>query len=178
MRIRKGMQEFPWKVIEANKKTEARIDVMRHILIKYLMTKVSKFSVGSRVAVIDDDIRGKVTRIKGEQVYLVTKLDLNTGKEKELVALGEDQHQLSKYQDIDNPMLNEKVYQIDKKKKSIKRNPKEDIVFEVDLHINKLVKHAHKLDPYDIMIIQMDTAQRKLEYAIQNRIPKIVLSTV
>lgn len=139
------------------------------------MTKVSKFSVGSRVAVIDDDIRGKVTRIEGERVYLIDETGFEYWyKEKELVALGEDQHQLSKYQDIDNPMLNEKVYQIDKKKKSIKRNPKEDIVFEVDLHINKLVKHAHKLDPYDIMIIQMDTAQRKLEYAIQNRIPKIV----
>jgi len=139
------------------------------------MTKISRFSVGHKVAVIDDDIQGEVTRIETDRIYLVDQ----TGFEywyapKELVLIEKNQHELSKYQDINNPLLDQKIHLIDKKKRSVKRNPKDDVVLEVDLHIEKLFKDHKRLDPYDIMIIQMDTAQRKLEYAIKNRIPRLV----
>ena len=45
---------------------------------------------------------------------------------------------------------------------------------EVDLHINKLVKSTRGLDNYDMLNLQLDTAKRKVEFAIQKRISKIV----
>ena len=55
-----------------------------------------------------------------------------------------------------------------------KKSKKEDFVFEVDLHIEKLVKKFNHLTNFDILNIQMDTASGQLEFAIKNRIPKLV----
>ncbi|MGB0837103.1 MAG: DNA mismatch repair protein MutS [Flavobacteriaceae bacterium] len=139
------------------------------------MTKVSKFKVGDRVSVIDDQVEGKVSRIDQSRIYIIDQSGFEYWFEAhELVLLGEDQKKLSLYADINNPLLAQKINSVEGKKKSVKRVSKEIPAMEVDLHIEKLVRHTHKLDPYDIMIIQMDTAQRKLEYAINNRIPRIV----
>jgi len=45
---------------------------------------------------------------------------------------------------------------------------------EVDLHINKLTKSVKGLDNYDMLNLQLDTAKKKVEYAIYKRISKIV----
>ena len=37
-----------------------------------------------------------------------------------------------------------------------------------------MVKSTNRLDNYDILTIQLETAKRKLEYAIQKRISKII----
>ena len=42
------------------------------------------------------------------------------------------------------------------------------------MHIEKLVKYKSGLSNYDILTLQMDTAKRHIEFAIKNRIPKIV----
>ncbi len=55
-----------------------------------------------------------------------------------------------------------------------KKNRHEGPVPEFDLHIEKLVKSKHGLSNYDILTIQTDTAKRHIEFAIANRIPKIV----
>jgi len=45
---------------------------------------------------------------------------------------------------------------------------------EVDLHIEKLVKSYRHMSNYDILTLQVDTAERQLLFAISKRIPKIV----
>ena len=45
---------------------------------------------------------------------------------------------------------------------------------EVDLHINQLTKSVKGLDNYDMLNLQLDTAKRKVEFAIQKRVVKIV----
>ncbi|HKJ06987.1 MAG TPA: Smr/MutS family protein, partial [Flavobacteriaceae bacterium] len=46
---------------------------------------------------------------------------------------------------------------------------------EVDLHIEKLIKNTSKIDKIDALEIQLDTAKLKLDFAVRNRIPKVVL---
>lgn len=45
---------------------------------------------------------------------------------------------------------------------------------EFDLHIEKLVKNFKSMSNYDILTLQTETAKRHIEFAIKNRIPKIV----
>ena len=45
---------------------------------------------------------------------------------------------------------------------------------EVDLHINQLTKSLKGMDNYDMLNLQLDTAKRKVEFAIQKRVSKIV----
>lgn len=138
------------------------------------MTKVSKFKKGDRVAVLDADIRGVVTSIN-DMIKIVDDTGFSYDYEaNELVLIEHDQQELSKFADINNPMLMQKINGTEKRKKSEKIDRREGKVFEVDLHIEKLVKSHKGLDNYDIMLLQMDTAERKLQYAIKNRIPRIV----
>ncbi len=55
-----------------------------------------------------------------------------------------------------------------------KKSKKDEIVLEIDLHIEKLVKNFKHLSNFDILNIQVDTARHKVEFAIKNRIPKLV----
>src|SRR5690606_31609835 len=45
---------------------------------------------------------------------------------------------------------------------------------EVDLHIHQLVNTTKGMDNYDMLSLQLDTAKRQIDYAIQKRIQKIV----
>jgi dsDNA-specific endonuclease/ATPase MutS2 len=82
---------------------------------------------------------------------------------------------MSKYKDINNPLLLEKMRSVEPRKNRVKKfSAKEEVVMEVDLHIEKLNKFHKRMDSADILITQIDTAQQKLEYAIRNRIPNLV----
>ncbi len=135
------------------------------------------FSIGDTVSVIDDVITGTVTEVFHDKIILETEDGFSFSfLPKELVVIKENQSELSKYSDIVNEDLLEKSE--DNKSKSIKfksdLNPDKQPPMEVDLHINKLVSSSRGMDNYDILNLQMDTAKLKLEFAIKNRIPKIV----
>jgi len=56
----------------------------------------------------------------------------------------------------------------------IKRKEKSIPPMEVDLHIHKLVKNQKGMSNYDMLTIQIDTAKRQLDFAINKRIPRVV----
>ena len=55
-----------------------------------------------------------------------------------------------------------------------KRSRKDEFVLEIDLHIEKLVPSKRGMNNYDILTLQMETAKRQLDFAIKNRMPKVV----
>jgi len=132
------------------------------------------FEVGNKVAVLDDVVKGVITEIRGEQI-LVSTADgmIFSYTASDLVKIGVDQNELSKYSDIDNQLLTDKLREKPKSTSKFLKSKKE-ITLEVDLHINQLVKSTKGMDNYDMLNLQMDTARRKLEYAIQKKISKIV----
>lgn len=134
--------------------------------------------IGDRVAVIDDVFEGKVMAIDNE-VITVESTDgfIFQFGPTDLVVLGENQDELSKFSDIANDSLYYKDADQNKEKPTFSIREQREMantVMEVDLHIEQLASNMKNLDAYDILNIQMDTAKHKLEYAIRNRIPRIV----
>ena len=133
-----------------------------------------RFEIGKHVAVLDDTLKGVVVSIDGQNID-IQDIDgmIYRYEQNELVIVDEDQHQLSKFSDINNSLLKEKL-QEPKKQSSIFKKDKNEVILEVDLHINQLIKSTKGMDNFQILSLQLDTAKRKIEFAISKRISKIV----
>ncbi len=130
--------------------------------------------IGNKVAVLDDVLKGMVIAINGDEISIETTDGMIFKfSSSELVKVDIEQHELSKFSDINNALLKEKISQ-NPAKKSLFKKEKKEVILEVDLHINKLVKSIRNLDNYDILNLQLDTAKSKIEFAISKRILKIV----
>ena len=130
--------------------------------------------IGNKVAVLDDVLKGMVISINGDEISIETSDGMIFKfSSSELVKVDIEQHELSKFSDINNALLKEKISQ-NPAKKSLFTKEKKEVILEVDLHINKLVKSIRNLDNYDILNLQLDTAKSKIEFAISKRILKIV----
>lgn len=133
-----------------------------------------RLEIGNKVAVLDDVLKGIVTGVQGDDISIETEDGMVfVFKTHELVKIEKEQHELTKFSDINNPFLKEKIA-AQKPKKSAFIKEKNEIILEVDLHINQLIKSTKGLDNYDMLNLQLDTAKRKIEYAIGKRISKIV----
>lgn len=132
--------------------------------------------IGSFVEVLDDNFKGKVVKIEKEEAILLTE----DGFELQFPL-----SQLIPLVDKDLICQNSTFFAIEaaKKEKVVKKHhrvnvekksKKDEVVLEVDLHIEKLVKSFKHLSSFDMLNIQVDTARSQLEFAIKNRIPKIV----
>ncbi|WP_397447893.1 DNA mismatch repair protein MutS [Polaribacter sp. R77954] len=133
-----------------------------------------RLEIGNKVAVLDDVIKGVVVNINGNEISIKAEDGMIFNfLPSELVKIDKEQHELSKFTDIDNPILKEKIA-THKPKKSHFVKDKNEVILEVDLHINQLIKSTRGLDNYDMLNLQLDTAKRKVEFAIAKRISKIV----
>lgn len=132
---------------------------------------------GDKVAVLDEAINGVVLTVKGQEVTIETDegfvMQFN---ENELVKTGGADNLMDSVKGINTEAIN-KEKAIPKPRSFVKeKREKGNVpVPEFDLHIEKLVKNKHGMSNYDILILQVETAQRHIEFAIKNRIPKIVL---
>ncbi len=132
-------------------------------------------NIGDKVFVLDDDLSGIITSIKGDNIFIETIDGFELSfKINEVVKESAAFNKSTVGHIPINKILSEKV---DKKpKKSIKVKSKEryQASMEVDLHIHQLVKSERGMTSHDKKTIQLDTAMHKLEYAIKNKIQKIV----
>lgn len=134
------------------------------------------FAKGDKVSVLDDNINGVVIKIISNQVTIDTDEGFElTFNEKELILIKSSG-------DLMNNIAMTNFSSV-KKEKEIpaarsfvkeKKSKKDEFVLEIDLHIEKLVPNKKGMNNYDILTLQMDTAKRQLEFAMRNRIPKIV----
>ncbi len=132
------------------------------------------FKIGDFVAVLDDTLKGTVVASESDRISLKDNEGMiYSYHSSELVLIKDSQHELSKYNDINNPFLIEKVKE-EKPKKSAFKKTKSEVILEVDLHIDKLRKNTKGMDNFDMLSLQLDTARAKLEFAIRKRISKIV----
>ncbi|MDB2385308.1 DNA mismatch repair protein MutS [Polaribacter sp.] len=130
--------------------------------------------IGNKVAVLDDVIKGIVIEINGKSITIQSNDGMLFHFERnELVRIDKEQRELTKYSDINNRMLKDKISESNKKK-SLFTKQKNETLLEIDLHINQLVASTRNLDNYDMLNIQLDTAKRKLEFAINKRISKVI----
>ena len=132
------------------------------------------FNIGKKVAVLDDILKGVIVSLNGQVVGIKDDDGMvYEYNQNELVVIEEDQHQLSKYSDINNTLFNDKLQDQKVKGSSFKKENNE-VILEVDLHINQLIKSTTGMDNFEILSLQLETAKRKIEYAISKRISKII----
>lgn len=131
---------------------------------------------GDKVAVLDEAINGVVLTVKGQEVTIETDEGfVMSFSEKELVKLNDSSNLMDSIKRINIEEI-KKEKAIPKPRSFVKeKKDKQEVgVPEFDLHIEKLVKNKHGMSNYDILTLQAETAQRHIEFAIRNRIPKIV----
>ncbi len=127
---------------------------------------------GDKVSVLDDAIDGVVVSVAGSEVTIETADGFTMKfKKHELIKVEDEAMNFSfnKSKIISEKEVAKPNY-INKEKKSKKELP----VPEFDLHIEKLVKNFKHMNNFDILTLQMDTAKYHIEFAMRNRIPKIV----
>lgn len=134
------------------------------------------FRPGDKVAVLDEDLEGKVISVHDAEVEIETTEGFSlTFNEKDLVKV---QGHISDIlpEDVDDLQQVIKEKEASKKRKSQRVKPKERNLppMEVDLHIGKLVPRTGGLTNFEMLNIQMETAKRQLDFAIQKRIQKVV----
>lgn len=131
---------------------------------------------GDKVAVLDEDLEGKVISVSGSNVEIeTTEGFLLSFQERDLVKIGDSMpHILPPEVESFSEVIKEK--ESFKKRKAARVKPKErnQPPMEVDLHIGKLVPRSGGLSNYEMLNIQMDTAKRQLEFAMSKRIQKVV----
>ena len=137
---------------------------------------IQKFEIGDKVAVLDDDISGVVIKVKNNEISIETTDNfVMTFFVNELVKIN-NSNELSGFFSTQSLSSVLKDKEEPKKRSFVKekRSRKEEFVLEVDLHIEKLVPSKRGMSNYDILTLQMETAKRQLDFAIKNRMPKVV----
>lgn len=134
------------------------------------------FKPGDQVAVLDDAYEGVVLRCEQGQITVETTDGfLMTYSVKELIKINVSS-------ELDDKMKSFNSNSVKAEKEPLKRK-QSPVVFktsapipvpEFDLHIEKLVPRWRHMSNYEILNLQMETAKRHIEFAIKNRIPKLV----
>jgi len=135
-----------------------------------------KFEIGDKVSVLDDAIDGVVISLKNDEVTIETTDKFTmTFFVNELIKIN-NTSELNSFNGSE--ALFKKNIDLQPKKNqntpTFKSDKIEKGVPEFDLHIEKLVKNFRGMNNFDILTIQTETAKRHIEFAIRNRIPKIV----
>lgn len=131
---------------------------------------------GDKVAVLDDAMEGIVIAVEKDEILIETTDGFELSfKSNELIKLEDtsDINLASKYFDVEEAKI-QKITKNHHRVNTEKKSKKDDFVLEIDLHIEKLVKSFKHMNNFDILNLQVDAARGQLEFAIKNRIPRIV----
>lgn len=129
--------------------------------------------LGDIIETIDDSLKGKVMLIKENTIVFETDDGFEIEAEKREIIKVDDISQIQvNNMDVFNA-LSDKNLNTKKKKLSVKRS-KTVPPMEVDLHIGQLAKNIKGMKNHDMLTLQLETAKRQLEFAINKRIQKVV----
>jgi hypothetical protein len=137
---------------------------------------MSSLKIGDLVSVLDEDLSGKIVKIDANKVTLLTidGFELQFTK-KELIKTGNQNFKEHIFlSQSTQDVIAEK--EISKKRKQPKIKPKERTqpTLEIDLHIHQLTKSNKHMNKHDMLTLQLETAKRQLEFAINKHIQKVV----
>ena len=134
------------------------------------------FSKGDKVSVLDEAMNGVVLSVKDNQVTIETEDGfVMTFFVNELIKIHVTSNLMDSIKRVNVSEVS-KEKEIPKPRSFVKeKKSKHEIPApEFDLHIEKLVPNKRGMSNYDILTLQTETAKRHIEFAIRNRIPKIV----
>lgn len=135
------------------------------------------FKVGDKVLVIDEAISGQVSKIVSNTIFVLTDDGFELEfQPHELLIQNETtpiKSRLFSGKSV-TEIISEKEHIT--KHTSIKIKPKErnQPTMEVDLHIHQLTDRDRHMTNYEMLNLQLQTAKRQLEFAMNKRIQKMV----
>jgi len=131
---------------------------------------------GDKVSVLDEAINGTVVSVKNNEVLIETEDGfMMTFFVNELLKVQYSSDLMNSIKRIDLDQISKEKTEPKPRSFVKEKKEKRDIgVPEFDLHIEKLVPNKRGMSNYDILTLQTETAKRHIEFAIRNRIPKIV----
>ena len=135
------------------------------------------FNIGDSVLVMDEDIAGVVTKVSQQNISIETEdgfsLDFAPN---ELIKVNPKESlksQLFSNQSA-HSVISEKEQPAKRQVPKIKPKERHQPTMEVDLHIHQLTAGHKRMANHEMLNLQLDTAKKQLEFAIRNRIQKIV----
>ncbi len=136
---------------------------------------MSAINIGDIVSVLDDPISGTVIKIVGDDITISTEDGFDmVFNVKELVKTGRGEMVLPSYEEVHRNLQEKEVFKKKPKRPTPKPKERNAPPMEVDLHVHKLVKSTKGMTNHDMVLLQLDTAKRQLDFAIDKRIPKVV----
>jgi len=131
---------------------------------------------GDKVSVLDEAINGTVVSVKNNEVLIETDDGfVMTFLVNELLKIQDASNLMNSIKRIDLDEVSKEKTEPKPRSFVKEKKDKRDVgVPEFDLHIEKLVPNKRGMSNYDILTLQTETAKRHIEFAIRNRIPKIV----
>lgn len=134
------------------------------------------FNKGDKVSVLDDAINGVVLSVKNNEVRIETEDGFEMTYFVNELVKNNNTSSLTKEMESFNSHKIKQEKELPKRRSFVKekRTKGEVPPPEFDLHIEKLVKNFRGMSNHDILTLQSETAKRHVEFAIKNRIPKIV----
>lgn len=132
-----------------------------------------KFQIGDKVSVINETISGLIIEIRKNLIVIQSEDGFSYNCDaSDLIHQGNLDDLLN--HDNHDEFLKENISSKRKvpPKKQSKKNKTPPM--EVDLHINQLVNNSKGMSNFDMLDLQINTAKRNLEFAISNKIQKIV----
>ena len=131
---------------------------------------MNEIRVGDEVMVLDEDLKGIVIHVFNDTITIENEdgfaLEFNR---KDLLKTSDQSSEI-----LGGSPLDIKEADLPKKKRPEKLKRKEQPVFEVDLHIEKLLPRWKGMSNHEILTFQMETARKQLEFAIRKRIQRVV----
>ncbi len=128
------------------------------------------FKVGQRVSVLDEDISGTITTVKNENITIETDDGFEFDFRPTELVLDQGLNFSNK---VSVEILKEKEQSKKQSTKKTKAKERYQPTMEVDLHIHQLTDKKG-LSNHDMLTLQVDTARRRLDFAIKKRIQKVV----
>ncbi|MFT5864191.1 MAG: hypothetical protein ACI828_002865 [Flavobacteriales bacterium] len=130
-----------------------------------------KFTVGQAVQALDDNLEGVITAIDAEGITVESSDGFSIRfRESELIP---HQSMDPRLLHISESVLKDKETPLKKNAPKIRSKERSRPPMEVDLHIHHLTNQKG-MSNYDMLTLQLDTAERQLKFAISKRIPKVV----
>ena len=131
---------------------------------------------GDKVSVLDEAIDGVVISVHNNHITIETTDGfMMTYFVNELVKINNTNELKDNIKSFNSNKI--KLEKVEPKPRSFvkeKKSKHEIPAPEFDLHIEKLVPSFRGMSNYDILTLQTETAKRHIEFAIKNRIPKII----
>lgn len=133
-----------------------------------------EFKTGDKVELIDEAVKGTIVSKKGNHLTLLTQegFEMEVHRSEVMKIMASGALEISRAEA--EKAVREKETPSRKKKPGEKRGKQKASCMEIDLHIHELTDSTQGMDNYDMLSLQLETARKKLEYAMQHRIRTLV----